>query len=272
MKRNKFLVVLLAAVLSLTVLIGCSPKEASPEKISTGEESSKEEVELLVAAAASLTDVLEEIKILYKEEAPGVTLNLTLGSSGALQTQIEEGAPVDVFMSAANKQMDALETSDNILEGTRKTLLINKVVLIAPKESLLELKSFDDLSRDDVKKIGVGDPTNVPVGQYSEEIFNNLKIKNSIEEKLVLGSDVRTVLTWVETGEVDLGLVYKTDAISSDKVTIISEAPKGSHKEVTYPVAVVKDSKQADAARDFLDFLSNKESMELFKKYGFAIK
>ena len=276
MKVKKLLMFLLVAVLSISILIGCTPKEVAKDpdtsQESNGEEESKEEVELLISAAASLTDVLEEIKTVYKEKSPGVSLVYTLGSSGALQAQIEEGAPVDVFMSAAEKQMDALEDGVNLLDGSRKTLLINKVVLISPKDSDLDIKSFDDLTKDEVKKIGVGDPSNVPVGQYSEEIFNNLKIKDAINSKLVLGSDVRTVLTWVETGEVDLGLVYATDAMSTDAVNIISEAPEGSHKEVTYPVAVVKDSKHPDAAKAFIDFLSSDEARELFEKYGFTIK
>ena len=267
MKKEYILVFVLAVVLAGTTLIGCSPKDRPPKESQAGQPS-----ELLVSAAASLTDVLEELKVMYKKIEPATTLTFTLGSSGALQAQIEEGAPVDVFISAAEKQMDTLEEGGHLLDTSRKTLLVNKVVLIRPKDSNLDIRSFDDISNADVKKIGVGDPANVPVGQYSEKIFNNLGIKDSITDKLVLGSDVRTVLTWVETGDVDLGLVYATDAMSSDKVTIVTEAPKGSHKEVTYPAAVIKDSNNIEAGKAFLDFLSSDQAAEVFQKYGFTIK
>lgn len=281
MKMKKFLVFLLVAVLAMTALIGCSPKEVDPTEVDQPageapedkpEEEAKEEVELLVSAAASLTDVLEEIKTAYKEVSPETTLTFTLGSSGALQTQIEEGAPVDVFMSAAQKQMDALEEGELIEDGTRKTLLINKVVLITPKDSDLSITSFDDMTKDEVKKIGIGDPASVPVGQYSEEIFESLKIKDAINDKLVLAGDVRTVLNWVELGEVDLGLVYQTDAMTSDKVNIVTDAPEDTHKEVSYPVATVKDSNNKEASQAFLDFLSTDTAKGLFEKYGFTIK
>lgn len=279
MKMKRFLVFLLVAVLGVGSLMGCSSDESVETEVDQVENEEvevdpEEDVELLVSAAASLTDVLEEIKEAYSEVSPETSLTFTLGSSGALQAQIEEGAPVDVFMSAAQKQMDALEEGGLIEEDTRKTLLINKVVLIAPKDSELDIESFEDMTKDEVDKIGVGDPSNVPVGQYSQEIFENLNLKDKLDkdEKLVLGNDVRTVLTWVETGEVDLGLVYETDALTSDKIEIISEAPQGSHKEVSYPVASVKASENKEAAQDFLDFLSSDKAKELFEKYGFTIK
>lgn len=287
MKKRSFLVFMLVFVLAMTTLIGCTPAEdndepdtgqvtdedtKAPEDEDLNDDESKEEVELLVSAAASLTDVLEDIKVAYKEKAPQVTLTYTLGSSGALQAQIEEGAPVDIFMSAAEKQMDALEEGENLAEGTRKSLLINKVVLISPKDSDLDIKTLEDLANDDIKNIGVGDPGNVPVGQYTEEIFKNLDLTDKLADKLVLGNDVRTVLTWVETGEVDAGLVYKTDAMSTDDVDIVTEAPEDSHKLVSYPVAVIKDSNHQEEAKEFLDFLSTDEAGELFEKYGFTIK
>lgn len=276
MKLKRFLGFMLVGVLVLTSLAGCSKK---PQDKSQDDESPvmsadqpKEEVELLVSAAASLTDVLGELEKVYKTIEPETTLKFTFGSSGALQAQIEEGAPVDIFMSAAQKQMKALEEGGHILEGTIKTLLVNKVVLIIPKNSDLGITSFEDLAKDEVKKIAVGDPGNVPVGQYSEEIFNNLKIMDKVNPKLILGSDVRTVLTWVESGEVDCGIVYATDAYTSEKVKIITEAPEGSHKEVSYPVGIVKESKHIDEAQSFLDFLSSDEAVQLFEKYGFSMK
>lgn len=250
--------IVIVVVLLIFSLVGCGKKQ--------------ENVELLVSAAASLTDVLGEIATVYKTLEPETTLVFTFGGSGALQTQIEEGAPVDIFMSAAQKQMKALDEGGHIVDGTVKTLLVNKVVLIAPTDSTLNLTSFEDMGNDEVKKIAIGDPASVPVGQYSEEIFANLDLTHRVDKKLVLGSDVRTVLTWVESGEVDLGIVYATDAYTSDQIKIIAEAPDGSHKEVSYPVGVVEGSKNLDRAKAFLDFLSTEEAIKVFEKYGFSMK
>lgn len=275
MKMKRFVVFSLVAVLAMTSLIGCTPRktEKDPEVSdeTEGTDKLKDEAELLVSAAASLTDVLEELRIVYKKRSPEINLIYTLSGSGSLQVQIEEGAPVDVFISAAQKQMKALEDGGHLLDGTRKTLLFNKLVLISPKDSKLDIKHFKDMTRGEVEKIAIGDPTNVPVGQYSEEILNSLNIKDKVNDKLVLANDVRTVLNWVEIGEVDLGIVYATDAMTSDKINIITEAPEGSHREVSYPAAVIKDSKDEKQARAFLDFLSTDEAKIIFEKYGFTI-
>lgn len=261
MKRQvnvkKVSILIMAGLLIISILSGCT--------------KNSEQVELLVSAAASMTDVLGELAESYKSKVPDVKLNFTFGSSGALQTQIEEGAPVDIFMSAAEKQMTALEEKDLLVEGTKKTLLLNKVVLVAPIDSDIELRAFEDLATDKVRKIGLGESSGVPVGEYSQEIFTNLNLLDKIKDKSVYGSDVRTVLTWVESGEVECGVVYATDAASSDKVRVITQAPVGSHKEVTYPVAVIKDSKNIEAAKAFLDYLSTDEAAKIFEKYGFAM-
>ncbi len=259
MKMKKALALLLIGVLSMIIFAGCAknfPKNG----------------ELLISAAASMTDVLQELAENYKNVDPSTTLTFTFGSSGALQAQIEEGAPADIFMSAAQKQMTALEEKDIIVKESKKTLLVNKVVLIAPKDSKLAITSFEDLTKDEVKKIALGEPAGVPVGQYSEEIFTTLDILDQVKSKAVYGSDVRTVLTWVESGEVDCGVVYATDASSTDNVKIITEAPNGSHKEVTYPVAVIKSSANVERAQEFLDYLSTEESVNVFEKYGFSMK
>ena len=264
----KKLILILISLLSLSLLIGCSSQGETPVE----EQTPAEEVELLISAAASMTDVLAELTEAYKEVAPNVKLTYTFGGSGSLQTQIEEGAPSDIFMSAAQKQMDTLEEGGYIIKDTRKTLLVNKVVLISPLDSESSVTSFEELVNPEVENIGIGDPTSVPVGQYSEEIFTNLDIWDEINAKAVYGSDVRTVLTWVEAGEVDFGLVYATDAASTDKIKVLTEAPEGSHKEVSYPVAVIKSSNNVDAAQAFLDYLSSEEAAEVFVKYGFAMK
>lgn len=274
---KKFLCVLLAA--SMVSLFGCSSNPSASSSASSAPSapasssasSAKAEVNLTIAAAASLTDVSKDIIVQYKKAAPNVTLTFTYGSSGALQTQIEQGAPVDIFMSAAKKQMDALEQKKLIDTSTRKNLLENKVVLITPKDSALGLKNFNDLTAVKVKKIAVGDPKSVPAGQYANQVFTSLKISDKVKPKLNLGTDVRQVLTWVESGNVDCGVVYSTDAKTSSKVVVVCEAPAGSCDKVVYPVAVVKKSKQSAAAKDFIQFLQGPEAAVLFRNYGFTV-
>ncbi|MDF2800538.1 MAG: molybdenum transporter, periplasmic molybdate-binding protein [Anaerocolumna sp.] len=228
-----------------------------------------EPVELLVAAAASLQNAMEELQILYKAANPDVTLTFTFGSSGTLQQQIEQGAPVDVFMSAALKQMKALEDGGLILTDTKKELLENKIVLIVPKDSDLEITSFEDILKAPV--IALGEPSSVPVGQYSEEVFTYLGILDKVMEKVTYGKDVTEVLTWVATGNADAGVVYATDAKSSDDVTVVAEAPAESTSKVLYPVAVIKDTKVEEAAKAFVEYLASEEAIGVFEEYGFTV-
>ncbi|HEY8362767.1 MAG TPA: molybdate ABC transporter substrate-binding protein [Tissierellaceae bacterium] len=265
MQWKKDLILAIVLIILIINLISCNIN------ITDISDKNNDKIELLIAGAASLMDVLQEIGELYETKNPNIKLNFTFSGSGALQAQIEEGAPVDVFFSASQKQMNTLKEKGYIIESSIKTLLINKIVLIAPKNSKISIYSFNDLAKDNVDKIAVGDPYSVPVGQYSEEIFNNLGLYNKIKSKLVFGNDVRTVLAWVENGEVPCGIVYKTDALISDKVDLITEAPEGSHTEIIYPVGIVKDCKNIDKAQEFIDFLSSHEAISIFKKYGFDI-
>ena len=214
---------------------------------------------------------MKDLAALYEKENPGVKLTFNFGSSGALEQAIENGGKADLFFSAAQKQMNMLDEAGELAEGTRRDLLRNEVVLIAPKNSALELKTFDDLAREDVKRIALGEPKGVPVGQYSEEILTTLNLLDAVKSKAVYGSDVRQVLSWVESGEADCGIVYATDAAISDKVKVIASAPEGSHKPVIYPVAVIKSSKNLDAAKKFLEFTTSAEARKIFEHYGFKV-
>jgi molybdate transport system substrate-binding protein len=229
-------------------------------------------VELNVSAAASLKDALLNIQKIYSTKQPHTKINLNFGSSGKLQTQIEQGAPADLFISAAVKQMDALEQKDLIVKKTRKDLLFNQLTLIVPKDSTLNLKDFKELTREDVKKIGVGAFESVPAGQYARDVFKYLNIIDTLQGKLVFGTDVRTVLTYVETGNVDAGIVYKTDALISDKIKIVAAAPAGSHERIVYPTAILTNAAQPKAAKAFLKYLTGLQGKKVFEKYGFAVK
>jgi molybdate transport system substrate-binding protein len=226
--------------------------------------------DLTVSAAISLKDALDEVQQRYTAENPSISVADNYGASGTLEIQIEQGAPVDVFLSAAPKQMDALESKGLILEGTRKDLLRNEIVLIVPKDSSLAISSFEDLTHANVKQVALGEPTVVPAGQYAKEVLTNLGIYEAVNSKAVLAKDVRQVLTYVETGNVDAGIVYATDAQSSSKVKVVAQAPEKSHSPVIYPVAAVKSSKNPSAARAFIDFLSGPQARAVFQKYGFS--
>ena len=247
------------------IFVSCSSSNTDNNKT-----SSSNNKEILVLAAASLTDVLTELANNYKTET-GTIVTFSFASSGELQSQIESGAPADIFFSAAQKQMDALQQKDLIDTNTRKDLLENKVVLIAPSNSKLNIKSFTDITNADVTKIGLGEPKSVPVGQYSEEILSNLSILDTIKQKAVYGSDVRNVLSWVEIGEVDCGIVYATDAKIAKDINIIAEAPEGTHKKVIYPIAIIKSSQNKEEALKFIDYISSDKSIETFKAYGFTV-
>ena len=260
MKKQIF-AVLAAAVLGTAALSGCSSEDKNT--------SEKKTATLTIPAAASLTDVTEDIAEKYKEKEPNVELRFSYGSSGALQTQIEEGADTDVFMSAAQKQMDALSKKNLINKKSRTNLLENKLVLIVPKGSKTSVKTFEDLADSGVKKVALGEPKAVPVGQYSEGVFQKLGILDKIKKKANYGSDVRQVLTWVESGEVDCGVVYMTDAKISKKIKVVCEAPKKAADPVIYPVAVLKDSRHQKEAQKFVDYLKTDEILKLFESYGF---
>jgi len=251
MKRT----IIIALVVGLIFTVACS-KET---KI----------ISLTVSAAASLKGPMEEIKQLYAKENPKVIINYNFGSSGSLQQQIEQGADVDLFIPAANKQMNALQDKELIIDNTRKSLLGNKLVLVIPKDSQTTITDFKGLANDEFKKIALGEPKSVPAGQYAEEVFTKLNILESIKLKAVYGKDVKEVLTWVESGNADAGIVYESDAKSSDKVKTIAAAPAGSHTPIIYPAAIVKTSGNADVAKEFLTFLSGDKAKVVFEKYGF---
>lgn len=237
---------------------------------SNNTQSNSENKEIYVLAAASLTDVLTELANNYKQET-STEIIFSFASSGALQAQIEASAPADIFFSAAQKQMNALEEKGLIDSETRKDLLENKVVLISPKNSNLNIKSFTDITNSNVKKLGLGEPKSVPVGQYSEEILSNLSILDIAKEKAVYGFDVRNVLDWVETAEVDCGIVYATDAKIAKNINIIAEAPEGTHKKVIYPISIIKSSQNKEEAKKFIDYISTDKSKEIFQNYGFTV-
>ncbi|WP_425058261.1 Molybdate-binding protein ModA [Sporomusa carbonis] len=266
---NKNSGLLLAIVLLVTLLAtGCSSTNQAPQAPSA---AAQPPVDLTISAAVSLKDALAEIQSTYQAKNPNVRLVYNLGASGSLQKQIEQGAPADIFISASPKQMDELEAKNLINKATRKNLVENKLVVVVPKESKVEIATFADLAKNNVQKLALGEPASVPAGQYAQEAMKKLNIWDKAKDKIVFAKDVRTVLAYVETGNVDAGIVYKTDALSSEKVKIAATAPEGSHKPVVYPAAVLSGAKQSKAAEDFLAYLYSAESKAIFEKHGFSM-
>lgn len=225
--------------------------------------------QLLIGAASSLEKAMVEIEELYSDQNPEVKINFTFAGSGTLEEQIREGAPIDVFIPAAQKQMDALEEDGFIMEDSREDLLTNDVVLIVPKNSELGISGFDTITK--AKVIAIGDPESVPAGQYAKEIFEGLGIWDQVYSKASLGKNVTEVLSWVSTENADAGIVYRTDAALRDDVTIISQAPEESQIKAVYPAAVLNTSKNKKTAKSFIEFLNSEEAKQVFIKYGFGI-
>ncbi len=265
MKKLIFAGVSLILMASL-FLSGCSGQEDTSSEDSTAD---KEPVTLLIAAAASLEYSFEEQLIpMFQEEYPWITVEGTYDSSGKLQTQIEQGLEADIFMAAAMKQMNALTESNLIAADSVVELLENKIVLIVPQGSD-ELTTFEDITK--AGTIAVGDPDSVPAGQYAKEALTTLGLWDQVSAKASFGSNVTEVLNWVSEGSADAGIVYETDAATTDKVTIVAEAPEDSLAEkILYPVGMVAASAHAEEAQLLIDFLSSDEALAVFESYGFT--
>lgn len=253
-KRLKFLSTLCCLSLLLT---GCSSSTKKEDKT----------IELNISAAASLKEAMADLEAAYTSKNPEVSFVINYGSSGSLQQQIEQGAPCDLFISAGEKQMTALEEEGLLLDGTNKDLVKNSLVLITSNDS--EISSIDSLNSDAVSKIALGEPTSVPAGKYADETLTSLAIKDSLNNKLVFAKDVKEVLAWTASGNADAGFVYLSDALSSDGVKIVETISEEYHSPITYPVAIIKDSDDIDAAKAFEDFLFTDEAQEIFEKYGY---
>ena len=226
--------------------------------------------EIIMSAAASLTDVLKEISTAYQSKSKN-TVRFNFGPSSGLARQIEEGAPADMFFSADLPQMDVLQKKGLIEPGTQKNLLSNQLVIIVPADSKLAISSPKDLLKADVKKIALAEPSSVPVGVYSSKYLTDEGLWDQIKTKIVPVQDVRATLASVESGNVEAGFVYKTDAAISNKVKIAYEVPIEKGPKITYPVAIVKESKKKDTARDFMNFILSPASKATFKKFGFVV-
>ncbi|WP_373534574.1 molybdate ABC transporter substrate-binding protein [Microcoleus sp.] len=264
LKRKRILNLIIAAISTLVLLISWNLfQNVSPA-------TAQQRTSLTVSAAISLSPALTEIKTVYQSSNPNTTITYNFGASGALERQIQQGAPVDVFFSAATKQMDGLQKANLLMNETRRNLLTNRLVLITPKNGAV-LSDFKQLTEAKIKKIAIGEPKSVPAGQYAQEMLTKLGLWPQLQPKLVLGNNVRQVLTFVESGNVDAGIVYTTDAKASDKVTVRLTAAENLHSPIVYPLAIIKNSRNPAAAKTFVNFLAGDRAKIVFQKYGFGL-
>jgi molybdate transport system substrate-binding protein len=228
-------------------------------------------IELTVCAGVGLTDAIKEINSLYMQENKNITIIANFAAAGTLQKQIEQGAPADVFFSPGISQMDALQEGGLIINETRQDLLNNKIVLVVPINSTLDITGFMDLLNEDVAKVAIGDPEFVPAGMYGIQALDAYGITEQLQPKLILCNDVRQVLSYVESGNVEAGIVYASDAVITNKVKIVAEAPDEVNRKIAFVGAVIKSSKNVEAAKAYIAFLSSDEASAIFEKYGFSM-
>ena len=261
----------MSAALGLMACGSSGAEQEAPQETVAEAETAVIGGTLTLAAAASLEKVFtEELIPMFNEQYPDVVIEGSYDSSGKLQTQIEEGAPVDVFFSAATKQMTALSEEGMIADDTMVELLENKIVMIVPEGNEDRFSSIEEIVNADM--IAIGDPESVPAGQYAKETLTNLGLWDQVEDRLSLGTNVTEVLNWVAASSAEVGIVYATDAASiADQVSVIAEAPEGSCQKVIYPAAMLSGSQNPEASQAFLDFLQTEDAAKVFEAAGFSM-
>lgn len=284
--KKKILAFMLISVMLCGILTSCGEKENSSETTTatTSATNESEQVDLIVFAAASMTETLTELSNAYMKEHPNVNVVLNFDSSGTLKTQIQEGADCDVFISAGQLQMDQLDADadasvnteglDYVLEGSRFDILENKVALVVPDNNTKNIQSFEDMKtglENGSILLAMGN-SDVPVGQYTQKILTYLGLdETSLANagNITYGSNVKEVTTQVSEAAVDCGIVYQTDAYSAG-LTVVDTATSEMCGQVIYPAAVLNVSKHPDIAKDYLNFLTSDEADAVFEEVGFT--
>jgi len=271
---RKELIVLLV-LLGVFLAIGCAENgsEAVNETGTPTAEtpvSEQESETILVSAAASLTEVFTDMESQFEAENPGVDVNFNFAGSGSLRTQIEGGAPVDVFASASQSYMDILAGKELIENSSREDFAQNSLVLIVPSSSTLNISGIEDLTSSEVERIAIGNPETAPVGKYTTQSLTEAGIWDQLEGKTILAEDVKQVLVYVERGEVDAGFVYMTDAKTAEPGTIEIVTTVPVTTPISYPIAVVSASENKEEAQEFIDFVTGEAGQEILEEYGFT--
>ena len=233
--------------------------------------SAKPTVTVTVAAAASLREVVVELDSLYAVEHPSVSVRATFGASGAVRQQIEQGAPVDVFISASDRHVDALQRAGLVDARSRRAFAGNALVLVVPAAAGANVHGFRDLASPGVRRVAIGAAASVPAGEYAEQVLRSLGIAEAVAAKAVYAQNVRQVLSYVERGEVDAGIVYRTDVRASRHVRVVAEAPPATHTPITYPLVLVSRRPNPDATRAYAAFLLGPRGREVLARRGFTV-
>ena len=258
---------------TLLIPFGCGNSEPQSPQPNPAQnhpnQSSVAKTELVIAAAASLTDALNEMKQTFEAENQNITLTYAFGSSGKLAQQITQGAPVDLFLSASKKDMDKLKEPSLVTTDSIATFVHNELVLIAPKDSPLTISSFEELSHSSISHLAIGEPQSVPAGSYTKQVFTTLKLWDKLQPTLVFGSDVRQVLTYVESGNAEAGIVYASDAHVSKQVKVLATANPAWHDAIDYPGAILSSTAHRKEAEMFFQFVKSNKGQEILRKYGF---
>lgn len=226
--------------------------------------------EMILSVAVSMKEAVEEVGRTFASGRPGLVLRYNFGSSGDLQKQIEAGAPVDIFISAAQRQMDELEKGGFMVSASRRVFARNVLIVIKPADSRIDITRPGDLLDARVRRIVIGNPKTVPVGQYSEESLRALGLWERVQPKLVFSENVRQALDYVVRGEADAGFVYSTDAAT--RAANVKEAfrpPEDTYRPVVYPAAVVATSRHRALGQSFLDLLTGRDGQATLARLGF---
>ena len=261
-------VVLLVSIISV-ILLGCGTENNQDKEVDNARNDSEQQ-KLMVSAAASLTDAMDEITEKYEAEHPGIDLEFNFAGSGKLAQQIQQGAPVDVFISANESWMDTLIHDEEIDKSERLDVTGNRLVMITQNDTDIHYESFDEIDGSELDQIAIGNLDSVPAGEYSKEVLDRLEKWDELENQFVYAKDVRQVLTYVESGNADIGFVYESDALSSDNVKIITYADPEAHDDIIYPGAILSGSEVQKEGKKFLEYLISEEGQEILEKHGFS--
>ncbi len=254
MNRKKFV-----ALSFLTSIAACTISNSNKKKNYNNQ--------LFISVPSSMYSVMKLVKDIYQKENPNIDIVYNSGSSGALQQQVERGAPVDILISASSKQIDFLLRKDLLIKESSKIFLKNTMVLVASNKSIQKI-NFNTLIKGKFEKLALGEPGSVPAGQYAKEALKSLQIYDKLEPKFIFGKNVRQVLFYVESGNADLGIVYTTDVKDSSDITL-TNIPYSLHSPITYQIAIVKDGQNINEAKKFINFLLTESIQNTFQDYGF---
>ena len=257
MQRGVKYLTVIGLALVFTVFSGCAPEKQKP-------------TELSVFAAISLSDALTEIGTTFTAES-GVKVFYNFAASTTLQRQIEKGAPADVFISASPRQVIALEANGLLEAESRRNLLTNRLVIVSDETERISVDTPADLAAPEISRIAIGHPSIVPAGAYAKEALTHFGLWETLRPKLIFGVDVRATLAYVTSGNVDVAIVYKTDTILSDAISVLYQVPPGAYTPIIYPAVVMKNSPQKQLARRFITYLQSAEKREIFENHGFTV-